>query len=110
MNSAEERQRPPAVAIEALVRRAVCCPCPRPRRIAIRYGSGPQGESRARALHAQLRVSRPDILVSLHQEADAAPPGSHAHFCATFDGTQDRVVENRAPAGQPGIEHEPRST
>jgi hypothetical protein len=110
MNSAEDRQGSPAVAIEALVRRAVCCPCPRPRRIAIRYGSGSQGESRARALHAQLRASRPDILVSLHQDAYETPDGSHSHFCATFDSTQDRVVENRAPAGQSGKEHEPRST
>lgn len=110
MNGAEERHNSTAVPIEALVRRAVCCPCPRPRRIAIRYRSGAQGESRARALHAQLRASRPDILVSLHQDTDEAPAGPHAHFCATFDGTQDRVVENRAPAGRPGMEHEPRTT
>lgn len=110
MSSAEDRQDSPDVAIEALVRRAVCCPCPRPRRIAIRVGSGSQGEARARALHAQLRSSRPDILVSLQLDAQEAPDGPHAHFCATFDGAQDRVVENRAPAGHAGRKREPRST
>ena len=86
--------------IEALVRRAVCCPCAHPPRIAIRYGADTGDRSRAEAVHEALTGSRPDMLVLT---LDATAGHGELHCCAVFDATEDPEPHNiqRGPESPP---------
>lgn len=109
MSSAPDRESSRAVLVEALVRRAVCCTCSQPRRIAVRYRANPQDESRARDVHAQLRASRPDIIVQLSSDATDERDEPRTHYCAIFDEAGEPAADVRAPSGQRGEEKEAQS-
>jgi hypothetical protein len=71
--------------VHALVRRAICCPCPHPTRIAIRYGRDTDSERLANELLEQLRIRRHDILVHMQSDDDHRPQRSRAHSCVVVD-------------------------
>jgi len=74
--------------VELLVRRAVCCPCPHPARIAISYDAGTPGEERAQSLRAQIQASRHDMSVALEPGATSLARELRRHFCVIYDATR----------------------
>ena len=78
--------------VATLVRRAVCCPCPYPARIAIAYAPGPAGKSRADALRGQIRASRHDIPVILDHGPSDLHSAARPHACAVFDVETEAVL------------------
>lgn len=74
--------------IGTLVRRAVCCPCPHPARIAISYEPGTTSEGRAQSVRSQLKASRHDMLVTLELGAAQSAGQSARHYCVIFDAAR----------------------
>lgn len=81
-----------AELVESLVRRAVCCPCPHPARIAISYEPGTLSEHRAQSLRAQVQASRHDMIVTLEPGAARPTRELQRHFCVIYDPTRGVLV------------------